>query len=105
VFGVYSNKHRTCLELGELLALVPDGPPPTSPRPVRQRRRSKVTDEEIAAAYARGATLAGLATRYSLNRRTMAAVVTKAGVPLRYRLIGSRDLMQAITWQVSGLGG
>jgi hypothetical protein len=28
--------------------------------------------------------------------------VTKAGVPLRYRLIGSRDLMQAITQYESG---
>ena len=102
MLGRYSNKSRTTRELGELLVLVPDGKAPTSPRPPRRRRRSKITDEEIAAAYVRGTTLAELAKRFNLNRRTVSGIVARAGVPLRYRHIGPSEQAMAIAEYESG---
>lgn len=100
--GVYSNKSRTSHELGELLALVPDGPPPPSSRQPRLRRRPEATNDEIAAAYSRGATVNELAKRYHVNRRTVSAIVTRAGFSLCYRLIGPVELAQATALYESG---
>lgn len=101
MLGINSNKSRTCLELAELLSLVPDGPPP--PRPPRRRRRLSTRDAaDIVLAYQAGATGSELASKYGINRRTVSAVVARGGASLRYRLIGSEELAQAIQQYESG---
>lgn len=56
----------------------------------------------MAAAYVQGATLSELANRYGLNRRTVSSIVTRAGVPTRYRHIGPSELSQALREYQSG---
>ena len=102
MLGNYSNKTRTALDLREVLAIVPDGPPPTSSKHARRHRRSKEVDAEIASSYLGGDTVNLLAARYGVDRRTISAVVSRAGGSLRYRLIGEDELALATVLYASG---
>jgi transposase-like protein len=53
-------------------------------------------------AYQAGATVAELAERHGINRRTVSAVVNRGGGSLRYRLIGPTELSLATEMYESG---
>jgi transposase-like protein len=100
--GSYSNKSRTASELGELLAIVPDGPP-SRHRQKHRRRWTSQDDAKITAAYEQGATLNDLATQHVVSRWAISTILARYGVTTRYRLIGPKELAQAVSLYESGM--
>ena len=54
----------------------------------RKRKLTMIEIEELVAGYQAGLTLAVLAGRYGLNRRTISAHLQRQGVQRRYRALG-----------------
>lgn len=71
--------------------------------PARHRRLSSDQLSELVARYEDGATVYELGERFGLNRKTIAEVLRREGVRLRYRSIEPEDHGEVIRLYESGL--
>jgi transposase-like protein len=76
---------------------------------VVQRRLSTEEVERLVAGYLEGGTVAVLAERFGVHRKTVSAHLQRAGVPRRYRLLGDEEVMEAVGlystgWSLARLG-
>jgi hypothetical protein len=104
VLNVYSNFGRTATDLGKVLALKPDGPPPRSDKPhQRQHRLRSDQINQFQIDYLSGLALRELAKRYEINRDTVNDLARRLGLPKRHPLLDAEEVTKAAELYLEGL--
>lgn len=100
----YSRMSNPVTKFRDLLNLPPDQHRCDPRLPYRHQPRMKPEQvAEAAAAYAAGATLPELATRFGVHRKSLARVLKRAGVQFRYNLLTNEQVAEAGRLYAEGL--
>jgi hypothetical protein len=105
--GTYSNPKHQATALEALLGELPGVDAPL-PRSVVQRKpgRARQLDEErvrqLIAGYEGGSTLARLADRFLIDRRTVSVILKRHGVRIRQRGLSAGQVAEAARLRAAG---
>jgi hypothetical protein len=93
----YSNQTNVRSTLRRLVELRPDRPPDEGIHEPRQRQHRLRTDEvqDLIDVYRAGNSVYVLAKAFTIDRRTVSAILDRHGVPRRYNLLDTQAIAEA----------
>ena len=97
LLGRYSNQTDVLTRLTRLAALPVDRPPEQDLRPARQAQHRLRADEvfELTEAYRAGDGVYLLAKAFTIDRRTVSAILERHGIRRRYNLLDAHAVAEA----------